>query len=164
MKTSLASVLLPIPTPDGLFHATYSASGLAGLYFPGTPLPSATLEPSPAHHHWHKRTAEGVLRVLAGKAARALPPLDLAGHTEFHRSVWELLLRIPAGQTRSYGELAIELGRPGGARAVGQACGRNPIPLLIPCHRVLAASRRIGGFSGGIDWKVTLLRREGILL
>ena len=66
------------------------------------------------------------------------------------------------GQTFSYGEVAKAIGRPKAVRAVGGACGANPIPVLIPCHRVLAAGGKIGGFSGGLDWKRTLLARENI--
>ena len=69
---------------------------------------------------------------------------------------------IPFGQTRSYGEIARAIGRPKGMRAVGGACGANPIPVLVPCHRVLAAKGKLGGFSGGLDWKRTLLEREGV--
>jgi len=98
--------------------------------------------------------------VLAGKPPGRLPPLDLSAGTDFQRAVWEALRRIPPGQTRGYGEVAGEIGSPRAARAVGQACGANPIPLLIPCHRVLAAGGKLGGFSGGLDWKRLLLKRE----
>lgn len=70
------------------------------------------------------------------------------------------LLNIPSGQTRSYDEIAGRLVKPGAVRAVGSACGANPIPVIVPYHRVLAAYRRIGGFSGGLDWKQRLLRIE----
>ena len=72
--------------------------------------------------------------------------------------------QIRTGQTRSYGEIAKEIGRPKALRAVGGACGANPIPVFVPCHRVLAANQRIGGFSGGLDWKRKLLKREGVRL
>lgn len=74
------------------------------------------------------------------------------------------MLRIPPAQTRSYGEIARTIGKPKAVRAVGSACGANPIPVLVPCHRVLAANRKIGGFSGGLAWKRTLLAREGVRL
>ena len=70
------------------------------------------------------------------------------------------MLEIRCGETRSYGEIAISLKNPGAVRAVGAACGANPIPVLIPCHRVLAANKRIGGFSSGLEWKRKLLRIE----
>ena len=72
--------------------------------------------------------------------------------------------KISMGQTKSYGEIARAIGRPKAVRAVGGACGANPIPVLIPCHRVLAANGKIGGFSGGLDRKYDLLAREGISL
>jgi len=71
------------------------------------------------------------------------------------------MLDIPPGQTRSYGEIARAIGNPKAVRAVGGACGANPIPVLVPCHRVLAAHRKIGGFSSGLDWKRQLLAIEG---
>ncbi|NDF00956.1 MAG: methylated-DNA--[protein]-cysteine S-methyltransferase, partial [Verrucomicrobia bacterium] len=94
----------------------------------------------------------------------SLPPLDLTGGTKFRLRVWDALQRIPRGETRSYGEIAEDLGKRRAARAVGGGCGANPIPVLIPCHRVLAANGRLGGFSGGQEWKRRLLAVEGVLL
>lgn len=81
----------------------------------------------------------------------------------FAPRVWAALKRIPRGQVRSYGAIARTLRRRGAARAVGQACGRNPLPLIVPCHRVVAADRRLGGFTGGLDIKRHLLELEGAL-
>lgn len=81
----------------------------------------------------------------------------------FYSRVWQHLRRIPAGQVRTYGRVAQALRRRGAARAVGQACGANPVPLLVPCHRVVAADRRLGGFSGGAEIKRRLLELEGAL-
>jgi O-6-methylguanine DNA methyltransferase len=100
--------------------------------------------------------------VLAGRAAKTLPPLDWSGKTEFQKSVWRALRKIRRGQTQSYGEIARAIGNPKAVRAVGGACGANPTPVLVPCHRVLAANGKIGGFSGGLGWKRSLLKREGI--
>ena len=72
------------------------------------------------------------------------------------------MLKLAAGQTKSYGEIAGAIGKPKAVRAVGGACGANPVPVLVPCHRVLAANKKLGGFSGGLDWKLSLLKREGI--
>jgi len=91
--------------------------------------------------------------------------LPLAPHgTAFQQKVWAALSRIPFGQTKSYGELARELGT--AARALGGACGRNPIPVIIPCHRVLGANGAMGGYSGidGVETKEFLLRHEGVPL
>lgn len=89
-------------------------------------------------------------------------PMDARG-TDFQQEVWQELLRIPFGQAVSYGELGRRLGRPKGSRAVGSANGANPLPIIVPCHRVLAA-KGLGGFSGGLDRKLALLRLEGVLL
>lgn len=86
--------------------------------------------------------------------------IDLEG-TEFEIKVWHALLRIPYGETRSYGDVAAEIGVKGGARAVGGACGKNPLPIIVPCHRVVGASG-LGGYSaGGVGIKEMLLRLEG---
>ena len=90
-------------------------------------------------------------------------PLDLEEVTDFDFKVYEQLLMIPYGETVSYGELAKRIGKPNGARAVGQAVGRNPIGIIIPCHRVVAVNG-IGGFGGGIALKKKLFEIEGIVL
>lgn len=89
-------------------------------------------------------------------------PLDLSSGTAFQRKVWSLMREKvgKAGQSISYGEFAALAGLPGGARAVGNACGKNPVLLAIPCHRVLAANGKLGGFTGGIDLKAQLLSGE----
>jgi methylated-DNA-[protein]-cysteine S-methyltransferase len=86
-------------------------------------------------------------------------PLAPVG-TEFQHQVWHLLRQIPYGQTCSYGDLAQDLGLPGGARAVGAANGRNPLSIVVPCHRVIAASGALTGYAGGLDRKQLLLRHE----
>ena len=106
-------------------------------------------------------TGTALKYILAGRKPKSLPPLDLAG-TEFQKSVWSALRKISFGKTKSYGEIARAIGRPRAVRAVGGACGANPVPVLIPCHRVLAANNKLGGFSGGLDWKRSLLKREGV--
>jgi methylated-DNA-[protein]-cysteine S-methyltransferase len=93
-------------------------------------------------------------------------PLDMSAVPDFDRRVYEVVRTIPPGETRTYGEVAAELGAPGAAQAVGQAMGRNPFPPIVPCHRVLAAGRRIGGFSarGGPRTKLRMLENEGVYL
>lgn len=161
MKTPLTT--LAVQTPDGTFVASYSDEGLAALAFPSAGKPAqaaAGVAPAPVRT-WHRQTEEAVRAVLRHKEPRTLPPLDLSAGTEFQRSVWAALRRIPAGKTKAYREVALAIKRPKAVRAVGQACGANPIPLLIPCHRVLATGGGLGGFSGGLHWKKELLRREG---
>jgi O-6-methylguanine DNA methyltransferase len=162
-------VELPVSTRDGQFVARYSEKGLAELDFPSR---EALVVPKrseggriPAKvRRWHQVTAAALKNVLAGRSPREFPPLDLSNGTTFQRKVWNTLRKIARGQTKSYGEIARAIGRPGAVRAVGGACGANPIPVLIPCHRVLAANKKLGGFSGGLDWKRTLLAREGVKL
>lgn len=88
---------------------------------------------------------------------------ELALHAEgtaFQRAVWHAMAAIPYGQTRSYGQLAHAVGKPGASRAVGGACGRNPLPIVVPCHRVITSSGQLGGYSGGINIKQALLDLE----
>ena len=113
---------------------------------------------------WHRATEAALKNILAGRAAKNLPPLDLSGGTEFQQAVWRELRKISLGKTKSYGEIAQAIGKARAVRAVGGACGANPIPVLVPCHRVLAAHGKIGGFGGGLDWKRRLLAREGVSL
>ncbi len=84
-----------------------------------------------------------------------------AGGTPFQRRVWRLLRCIPRGRVRTYGEIARRLGMPGAARAVGRAAGANPVPLVVPCHRLVARGGCLGGFSSGLGWKRRLLELEG---
>jgi len=159
------SIALPVSTPDGKFIACYTDQGLAGLSFPskrtgGNNPPDGKVASSILR--WHRATTSAIKQTLAGRAVKTLPPLDLTGGTEFQRAVWSAMRKIRAGQTRSYGEIARQIGKPTAVRAVGGACGANPIPVLVPCHRVLAANRKLGGFSGGLEWKLRLLGREGV--
>jgi methylated-DNA-[protein]-cysteine S-methyltransferase len=108
-----------------------------------------------------------IKRYLAGETIDfALVALDLTGISAFHRRVYDAARRIGWGQTTTYGELARQAGAPGAARAVGQALGRNPVPIVVPCHRILASGGKIGGFSafGGAAAKERLLALEGVHL
>ena len=103
-----------------------------------------------------------VLAAIAGKPARGLS-LDVRG-TEFQRAVWRELSRIPAGATRSYADIAKAIGKPKATRAVANACGANNLPVVIPCHRVIAKDGSIGGYTGGLHIKRALLDAEGVQL
>ncbi|MBM4030185.1 MAG: methylated-DNA--[protein]-cysteine S-methyltransferase [Planctomycetes bacterium] len=105
--------------------------------------------------------AEDLASYLAGKPRRWETKLDVSSGTAFQRRVWRELAKVPFGKTVSYGELARRIGCPGAARAVGQAVGANPIPILIPCHRVIRSDGGLGGFSAGLEIKRWLLRHEG---
>ena len=103
--------------------------------------------------------AADVAAYFAGELTDFDIELDFAG-TEFQRRVWTALLTIPYGQTRSYGEIAEQIGAPGAARAVGLANGHNPIAIIVPCHRVIGANGSLTGFGGGLGRKRTLLELE----
>jgi methylated-DNA-[protein]-cysteine S-methyltransferase len=107
-----------------------------------------------------KETASQLDEYFAGERTDFDVPMELDG-TDFQREVWSELTRIPYGETISYGELARRVGRPSAPRAVGQANGRNPVPVIVPCHRVLA-SNGIGGYGGGLKVKRQLLAVEGV--
>jgi methylated-DNA-[protein]-cysteine S-methyltransferase len=95
-----------------------------------------------------------------GRLKKFTVPLDFKG-TDFQKSVWAALLTIPFGETRSYGEIARQIGRPQASRAVGAANGRNPISIIAPCHRVLGTNGKLTGFAGGLEAKDQLLKLEG---
>jgi O-6-methylguanine DNA methyltransferase len=161
MKTKPQSLLTrPLDTADGTFIAHYSPRGLAALEFPPSRRPENVKAVPVTIRRWHQITQTALRAVLAGRNPEALPPLDLSGGTAFQRQVWNQLRKLRSGETSSYGELARRIGKPGAARAVGGACGANPVPVLVPCHRVLASDGGLGGFSGGLKWKRLLLARE----
>ncbi len=106
------------------------------------------------------RTAAQLKEYFAGERREFTVPLDMRG-TPFQRRVWEALLGIPFGETRSYGQLAVQLGNPRATRAVGAANGRNPVAIIAPCHRVIGFSGKLTGFAGGLEAKALLLNLEG---
>ncbi|WAL64779.1 methylated-DNA--[protein]-cysteine S-methyltransferase [Amycolatopsis cynarae] len=128
--------------------------------FPGAAEASAA-QPPPAPI---RQGIDDIVALLRGEPRDLADlPVDLEGVPEFHLRVYELARTIPPGSTLTYGEVATRLGLPGSAQAVGQALGRNPVPIVVPCHRVLAAGGKMGGFSapGGVDTKRRMLLIEG---
>jgi len=109
-----------------------------------------------------EKPAKEILLYLKGRVKRFETKLDLSSGTPFQISVWEELLKIPYGEVKNYGGIAKEIGNPGAARAVGNAVGANPVPIIIPCHRVVATNG-LGGYSCGIEIKKKLLRAEGVI-
>jgi methylated-DNA-[protein]-cysteine S-methyltransferase len=107
-----------------------------------------------------RQTAQQLAEYFDGRRERFDIALDFTG-TAFQKDVWAALLAIPFGQTRSYGEIARQIGRPMAVRAVGAANGRNPISIIAPCHRVIGATGELTGFAGGLDAKKILLGLEG---
>jgi methylated-DNA-[protein]-cysteine S-methyltransferase len=143
--------MLLLPSPVGPLLVTYDAAGVRSVRFwrQGEHPPAPTRDAPARGDEMGGRIAAEIAGYFDGRHAAFTVPLSPAG-TAFQHEVWDALRRIPAGSTRSYGQVAAEIGRPGGARAVGQANARNPIPILIPCHRVLAADGSAGGYLG--DW------------
>ena len=101
-----------------------------------------------------------LMAYFAGHKVEFPDCLDLSAATDFQREVWDATRLIPYGETRSYTWVAEQIKKPGAARAVGQALGRNPLPVIVPCHRVLTSNGELGGFSGGLEMKRFLLRLE----
>lgn len=166
MKFPLPLEKTTLDSPLGPIVLAASARGLAGLWFDGQRhQPDASGWREAPQHPLLRRTALLLQAYFAGRPA-PLPadlPLDLHAGTAFQRAVWLALLRIPRGGTTSYGGLAAGLGKPAAVRAVGAAVGRNPVSILVPCHRVLGSDGSLTGYAGGLDRKTALLRLEGVL-
>jgi methylated-DNA-[protein]-cysteine S-methyltransferase len=151
------------PSPVGDLTLVASDTALSGVYFPtsrhgpapqkGVDGPSALLD----------RVERQLSEYFAGSRTGFDLPLDPPG-TPFQLRVWELLRQIPYGATISYGDLARRLGDPRATRAVGAANGRNPIPIIVPCHRVVGSKGELTGFGGGLERKRWLLEHEGALM
>ena len=161
-----------VDTPLGAMRLVRTANGLAGAWFEGQKhhpgeLPAPELPDDPLL----QRAASQLRRYFAGgRSARAGHPnssfdlpLDPLG-TPFQRAVWAALLRIPTGATCSYGDIARAIGAPQAARAVGAAVGRNPLSLIVPCHRVVGSGGALTGYAGGIERKQALLALEQPML
>lgn len=150
-----------IPSPVGALTLVASDAGLTAILWendrPGR-VKLGDLEE--ASDHPVLAEAERQLQgYFAGERERFDVPLDFRG-TDFQKSVWAALLTIPFGETRSYGEIARQIGRPSALRAVGAANGRNPISIIAPCHRVIGTDGALTGFAGGLAAKETLLGME----
>ena len=150
-----------IATPLGPLTAARSAAGLSGLWFDGQKHhPGALDVPEDDGSDAVLSATEAALTAYFSGKSFDLPPLDPAG-TAFQREVWQALLAIAPGQPSTYGALAGRLGRASAARALGAAVGRNPISVLVPCHRVVGADGSLTGYAGGLDRKKALLNLEG---
>ncbi len=156
-----------LETPLGALRGLVSDAGLAYLSLPrphGEPAepPPQELYDLPVVERTRHPHLTAVRDYFRGRTLDIDIPVDLSTRTPFQRAVLLALRDVRAGETVSYGELAARAGRPRAARAVGGAVGSNPLPIVIPCHRVLASGGRIGGFGGGLDAKRWLLRHEGL--
>ncbi len=159
--SAMGEPFVAIPTRLGVFRARFTAAGeLAELYVPETAPPAGGN--APATGAVATALARQLEEYAAGRRREFDLPLALTG-TPFQRAVWAELQRIPYGGTISYGELARRAGRPAAIRAAGQACGANPVSLVVPCHRVVSRDGRLTGYGGGLPWKRYLLEFEGAL-
>lgn len=147
-----------IASPLGTLRAVADADAVVGLYLPAQPPPTAPVAPC-RDSAVLAALAEQLAAYFAGARAAFDVPLAPRG-TAFQRAVWAALVAIPFGETTSYGALAAALGRPTASRAVGAANGQNPISILVPCHRVVAAGGALTGYAGGLDAKRWLLAHE----
>lgn len=148
-------------SPLGPLLLARTDAGLAGAWFEGQRHhPPQLAAPHVSDDPLLLRVADQLERYFAGSGAPFDVPFDLQG-TAFQRAVWAELLAIGPGTTRSYAEIARRIGKPVAVRAVGAAVGRNPVSILVPCHRVIGSDGSMTGYAGGLDRKVALLRLEG---
>ena len=150
-----------ISTPLGPMTLAATEQGLAGAWFDGQAHhPGELVAPVDAGHPWLQQAAQELAEYFASTRRAFSVPLDPQG-TAFQRSVWQALRGIRSGQLHSYGALAQQLGRPAAARAVGAAVGRNPVSVIVPCHRVVGGDGALTGYAGGLHRKQALLALEG---
>lgn len=154
-----------VPTPAGPVHVLCSADGLREIRLGAGEAPSRREERERnvrfvRRARWTGPAVRAVKRYVKGQP---IPPdlaLDLASGTPFQRRVWEATRRVPWGRVVSYSDIAARAGSPAAVRAVGNALGRNPVPIVVPCHRVIHFAGSIGGFTSGLAWKRYLLGLE----
>ncbi len=154
-----------IDTPIGPVTALATDKGVAGLWFDAQKHHPGDLDAPVDARHPHIVSMQRWLHAYwAGRDPSPKDvPLDMHG-TPFQRAVWKALLTIPLGHTRTYGEVAAQVGNGAVPRATGTAVGRNPVSILVPCHRVIGANGSLTGYAGGLPRKEKLLLHEGILL
>ncbi|HUG26559.1 methylated-DNA--[protein]-cysteine S-methyltransferase [Piscinibacter sp.] len=151
-------------SPLGAMLLARTAGGLAGVWFDGQKdHPGVLAAPQHPHDALLAEAAAQLADYFAGRRRVFDLLLDLHG-TGFQRSVWQALLGIGAGRTRSYGEIARDLGSPNARRAVGAAVGKNPVSVIVPCHRVIGSGGALTGYAGGMARKQALLTLEGVPL
>jgi methylated-DNA-[protein]-cysteine S-methyltransferase len=152
-----------ISSPIGRLRLIASDEGLAAILWDNdrpVPVHLADFVENPTHPTL-LRTEQELNEYFSGRRKIFSVTLDMQG-TYFQKQVWEALLAIPFGETRSYGQIANQLGNPKATRAVGAANGQNPIPIIVPCHRVIGANGKLTGFGGGLETKEHLLALEGV--
>jgi methylated-DNA-[protein]-cysteine S-methyltransferase len=151
-------------SPLGPMTLAATDRGLCGIWFDGQKhMPDTGAWPVQAEHALLLRATEALRQYFAGQRSPFDLPLDLNQGTVFQQQVWHGLLDIPTGQTISYGNLGRRIGRAAAVRAVGAAVGRNPISIVVPCHRVVGADGSLTGYAGGLERKVALLQLEAAM-
>ena len=164
MKTNHCIARMHYRSPLGPMILAASADGLAGVWFDQQRhLPDTTMLPEEPANALMDRAARQLDEYFAGHRQRFDVALDLSAGTEFQQAVWQALLGIEPGQATSYGALATAMGKPRAVRALGAAVGRNPVSIIVPCHRVLGLDGSLTGYAGGLDRKRHLLQLEGVL-
>lgn len=161
MQTQGMTFCLSFDSPIGRLAVRADDEAVVEVRFDGACAPASSGSPasgSPAARELCERTRRELTDYLAGRRRDFTVPVTPHG-SPFQLAVWQAMSAIPYGETRTYGDLAAKIGEPEAAQAVGLACGANPIPLIIPCHRVVA-SNGLGGFGGGLDRKRWLLDLE----
>ncbi|MDI1447545.1 methylated-DNA--[protein]-cysteine S-methyltransferase [Polyangium sp. 6x1] len=148
-----------ISSPVGELHVVASNEAIMGVYLPGHKGAPEIVARDGRNHPLLAEAARQLAEYFTGTRASFSLPLDMQG-SDFQREVWRALVEIPFGKTRSYAELARALGRPQAARAVGAANAKNPISIIVPCHRVIAGDGALTGYAGGIAAKQWLLSHE----
>ena len=148
-------------SPLGPMILAISHDALCGLWFDGQRhQPDGSAWPESPDHPIAQRARAQLDEYFAGRRTAFDLPLNLDSGTAFQQAVWRALLTIPAGATRSYGAISADLGRPSAVRAVGGAVGRNPLSIVVPCHRVIGANGALTGYAGGLERKIALLQLE----
>lgn len=168
MKFDNSIVQTTFHSPLGEMIIAATDKGLAGVWFAGQRhLPPQLVKPyvwrEDPEHPVLRQTIAQLTEYYAGTRTEFDLPLDLGHGTAFQQSVWQALLAIPQGDTLSYGQVSQRIGKPEAVRAVGAAVGRNPVSVIVPCHRVLGADGSLTGYAGGLHRKTALLKLEGAL-
>lgn len=148
-------------SPLGPMTLAASDQGLAGAWFDGQKhMPDTSAWPVHNQHPLLQQAAHELQQYFAAQRTAFEVPLDLGKGTAFQQQVWRGLLQIAAGHTLAYGALGVAIGKPAAVRAVGAAVGRNPVSIIVPCHRVVGASGALTGYAGGLERKAALLQLE----
>ena len=151
------------PTPLGPMLYARTATGLAGMWFDAQKWhPAAFDAPTRQDDPLMREAADQMAAYFTGRLRQFDLPLDLRG-TPFQQAVWRALLEIGSGTTATYADIARGVGSVSAVRAVGAAVGRNPVSVVVPCHRVIGSDGSLTGYAGGLDRKQALLRLEGVL-